>query len=267
MELQSALMITSPTNPKLKLVRRLLTERRFREEEQAYVIESTRWLMELPKWGVQPHFMLFTEAWQNVSAQAALLAQFHAPAYLVEEKILREVSGTEHSSGILAVVPIQPRPLPANPTLLLILDRITDPGNLGTILRTTAASGADGLILSPGCVDLYSPKVVRSSMGAHLRLSIHSLSWEQIGEVTRPLTVYLAEANAGTAYNQVNWQQPAAIIIGNEANGTGIEAQQLANQFIFIPMSSETESLNAAVSAGIILFEALRQRQSATPPA
>jgi RNA methyltransferase, TrmH family len=144
--------------------------------------------------------------------------------------------------------------------LLLVLDEISTPGNLGTMLRTAAAAGADGVLLGPGCVDLYNPKVVRGSMGAHLRLPAHSQSWDEIAQTVQRMQVWLATVQAERAYTAVNWQPPSALIIGSEATGASEAARQLATGSITIPMHAATESLNAAMAAGIILFEAVRQR-------
>ena len=173
---------------------------------------------------------------------------------------MQAMSDTSSPAGVLAVVKMRPRPLPAKPSLLLILDGINTPGNLGTILRTAGAAGVDGVLLGPDCVDLYNPKVVRGGMGAHLRLPIHSHSWIEIREVVEELPVWVAAVEAEMGYTAVNWQQPSALIIGSEAAGASSEALHLATGQITIPMQAVTESLNAAMAAGIILFEAVRQR-------
>ncbi len=264
-------MITSLTNAKIKTIRRLLADRRFRERERAFVIESVRWLAELGQHNLTPEFVLYTDSWQRQPAHRTMLQQLNAPAYEIDEKLLQTISDTESSAGILAVVPMPSTPLPDQPNLLLILDRLADPGNLGTILRTAAAAGVEGVLLSPGCVDAYNPKVVRSSMGAHLRLPIRSCSWAEIAALTNGLTVYLADAAGDLHYTQTNWRAPCALIIGSEAEGAGPEARRLAAARVTIPMRAATESLNAAVSCGILLFEAARQRAApppiTTPPA
>lgn len=171
------------------------------------------------------------------------------------------MSDTETPPGVLAVASVMPRPLPPEPTLLLILDQVTNPGNLGTMLRTAGAAGADGLILAPGCVDAYNPKVLRGSMGAHLRLPIHELSWEEIGVLVQKMQVWVTAVSQAIPYTTINWRERSAMIIGSEAHGASPEAQALAAGAVTIPMQDNTESLNAAVAAAVILFEAARQRQ------
>jgi TrmH family RNA methyltransferase len=252
-------MITSLANAKVKYVRRLQSERRFRTREQAFIIEGTRWLTEFLDSAQSPTLVLHTAVWQN--NHAPILHQLNAPSQLVSEEVMATISDTETPSGVLAIVPIQPRPLPEAPTLFLVLDAVTNPGNLGTILRSAAAAGADGVLLSPGCVDAYNPKVVRGGMGAHLRLPIHHLTWEEISLQLKGLSVWVATAAGELPYTAVAWQTPSALIIGGEAHGPGPEAMQLATGRIAIPMHRHTESLNAAVAASVILFEAARQRQ------
>ena len=259
-------MITSPSNAKVKFVRRLQTDRRFRNREKQYAVEGTRWLTELVAMGRLPELLFYTERWLETAVHAQILQQLTTlgqfTALPVSEDVMQTMSDTSTPPGILAVLPMQPQPLPLNPTLLLVLDAINTPGNLGTMLRTAGAAGVDGVLLGPDCVDLYNPKVVRGSMGAHLRLPVHSQTWAQIAETVRGLHVWVATTEANTAYTAVNWTQPSAIIIGSEATGAGQEARQVAHQPVTIPMHTQTESLNAAVAAGILLFEAARQRRT-----
>ena len=252
-------MITSLANAKVKYVRRLQNERRFRTREQAFVVEGSRWLTEFRQSAQSPRLILHTAAWQD--HHASILQQLNVPSQLVSEEVMAAISDTETPAGVLAIVPIRPQPLPKQPTLLLILDSVTNPGNLGTMLRSASAAGADGVLLGPGCVDAYNPKVVRGSMGTHLRLPIHHVTWDEVTQIVGGLAVWVATADGDIPYTAVSWQQPSAIIIGDEANGPGPEAMALANYRIAIPMHGQTESLNAAVAASVMLFEAARQRQ------
>ena len=257
-------MISSISNPKVKYVTRLQNDRRFRKRERAFVAEGSRWAADVAAMQVTPLSVFVTEDWRNTAVHTDILSQLEAlaqrPYLLVTPQVMAAMSDTTTPPGILLVLPIQPRSLPAKPSLILILDGIGTPGNLGTMLRTAAAAGVDAVLLAPGCVDAYNPKAVRGSMGALLRLPVKALNWEEIGEVVRDTAVYTATIDADTAYTQVNWQRPSSLIIGSEAHGISPAARQLADTAITIPMHAATESLNAAVSAGIILFEAARQR-------
>jgi RNA methyltransferase, TrmH family len=255
-------MITSPTNARVKQVRRLQADRRFRLREQAFVVEGDRWLAELIRQALPPRFAFYTESWRQTADNAYILTQLGAPVQLVSDALMTDMSDTESPPGILAVVPIRPKPLPARPSLLLVLDAITNPGNLGAMLRTAGAAGVEGALLGPGCVDAYNPKVVRGGMGIHLRLPLQALTWAQMETAVTGLRVWAAAADGNTPYTAVPWQEPSALIIGNEARGASQAALALAHGRITIPMRDATESLNAAVAAGVILFEAVRQRET-----
>jgi len=146
--------------------------------------------------------------------------------------------------------------------LLLVIDAVQDPGNLGTLLRSAEAVGVAQVLCSVGTVDLYAPKVVRSAMGAHFRLAMEQdLSWDAIGERLASVDhVYAADPDARMPYYAADWRQPSALLVGNEAHGLSDAARRLATKQIAIPMRGGTESLNVAVAASVILFEALRQR-------
>lgn len=255
-------MITSNKNSKVKYVVRLQAERRFRWRERAFVVEGTRWLTELAAEEHPLKLVFCTEDWRNSDNHEAILQQVVAPVQMVSPEVMAELSDTETAPGVLSVADMVLRPFPPAPTLVLVLDGVANPGNLGTMLRTAAAAGVDGVLLGPGCVDPFNPKVLRGSMGAHLRLPIQDADWAEIGGVLAGLTVWLADVVEGVAYTAVNWRSPSALVIGSEARGVGNEAVRVANGRCTIPMHAATESLNAAMAAGIILFEAARQRQA-----
>jgi len=254
------LMITSSSNSKIKYIGRLQESRKFRYEERVFVVEGSRWVTEVINAGIRPKILLATSNWFRESGNLKL--QEHLPFSPIEvsDQLMAQVSDTTSPSGVLAVIPMLRQPIPSKATLLLILDRISDPGNLGTIMRTAVASGVGGLLLSPGCVDAYNPKVVRSSMGAHLYLAMLITQWPDIATRVEGLEVRLASAGAKLPYYLADWRRPSALIIGSEAVGPGMEARDLATEEIMIPMSGQSESLNAAIATGVILFEAIRQR-------
>jgi len=259
-------MITSPTNAKVKYVRRLQSDRRFRKKENCFVVEGSRWLGDLAAMSHPCQLVLYTQSWRENEGSEDILQQLGAPSQAVSDEVMALMSDTVTPPGVLAVAEMAARPFPPAPSFLLILDQITNPGNLGTMLRTAAAAGVEGVLLSPGCVDAYNPKVVRGSMGALLRLPVQAAEWEQIANLTAKMDVWVATANGEKSYTAVNWQKPAALIIGNEANGPGAEAHHIAAGTTAIPMHAATESLNAAIAAAVILFEAARQRAVSRQP-
>lgn len=257
-------MISSLTNRKVKRIRRLQTDRRYRQREKAFVVEGTRWLLELNRSQHSPELILCTEAWRRVDEHNIILQRFSAQIQVVTDEIMAAISATQTPPGVLAVVPMQPLSLPQEPSLVLILDAVTNPGNMGTMLRSAGAAGVDVVFLASDCVDLYNPKVLRGGMGAHLRVPIHPVNWEEISSLVSGVKVWLATAEGEIEHTAVDWRQPSALIIGNEARGSGHQARKLAHGRVAIPMAAATESLNAAVAASVILFEAARQRRDLT---
>lgn len=168
----------------------------------------------------------------------------------VAPEVMKHIAEAEQPQGIIGVFPLPVPPLPRNPTRVLILDAIGDPGNMGTILRTAGAAGVDCVLLSPNCADPYNPKVLRSGMGAHFRLPIIGVKWFEIENYCQTLKIYAAMGAGDTRYDTVDWREAWALIIGNEANGVSDQAKALATAQIYIPMAAETESLNAASPPG-----------------
>jgi TrmH family RNA methyltransferase len=174
--------------------------------------------------------------------------------------LMAELSDTETPQGILAVMKSTALPLPTDPNFVILVDQVRDPGNLGTMLRTAEAAGAGAILLTPGTVDAFSPKVVRAGMGAHFHLPISHLPWHQIHAYLTDLPVFLAEADQGIPLWEADFRQPCALLIGGEAFGASPMGEEAATHRITIPMFGRTESLNAAVAAGILMAEVIRQR-------
>ena len=146
---------------------------------------------------------------------------------------------------------------------MLVLDGLRDPGNLGTLLRTAAAAAVDAVLLTPGSADPFQPKAVRAGMGAHFKIPIRALDWPEIGEALAEMPVFLADSAGETDYSAADLSGPLALVIGGEAHGAGEEIEAFNPVRLRIPMPGGMESLNAAVSAGIMIYEVLRQRRAA----
>jgi len=175
--------------------------------------------------------------------------------------VLRAAGDPEAPQGILVVLAQRTLPLPPSLDFVFIPDGMRDPGNLGTMLRTAAAAGAQAVFCPPETVDAFAPKVVRSGMGAHFRLPVLSTSWEELAPQLASLHKVVAAAGRGRPYYEVDLHSPLALIVGSEAQGAGRQALALADEPVEIPMPGGSESLNAAVAAGILMFEVVRQRQ------
>lgn len=259
-------MITSTSNSKVRLAR-ALHRRRYRYTERRFLVEGVRLLEEVVKAGIPPAFVLYTDELLTAQRGQVLLHDLQEltdDVFQVTDGVLQAAADTVTPQGIVAVVPFSTPPAPADSTLILVSDGVHDPGNLGTLLRTAQAAGVDHVILAPDTVDPYNPKVVRAGMGAHFRLPMTVVQdWPAIASLVSGRSIWLADAAARRAYYDVDWTPPSALVIGGEARGAGPEARRLATGSIAIPMAGGAESLNAAVAASVILFEARRQRAQA----
>jgi TrmH family RNA methyltransferase len=262
----SAPVITSPANPRIQYVR-ALARRRTRQREGQFVVEGVRLVEEVLRAGIVPALAFFTDSVSTATRGRELLADLQTRGVSplpVSDMVMRAMSDTQTPQGILAVVPFPQLASPSSPSLFLIVDGLRDPGNLGTLLRTAEAAGVEEVFLAPATVDLYNPKVVRGAMGAHFRLPIRARDWAGIAGTVSGVQVLLADAQGEQTYDSVNWCVPSALIVGGEAEGASVRAGELAAIRVSVPMHGVTESLNAAVAAAIILFEAARQRRLAS---
>ncbi len=256
-------MITSTSNDRVKYVH-ALSRRKTRQEEGHFVVEGLRLVEEAIRANVRPDFVFYTNDLDERDRK--LIERMHASGVVcldVTPGVIKFCSETETPPGILAVLPFAGSMLPMRPTLSVVADALRDPGNLGTLLRAAAAAGADEVLLGPGTVDAYNPKVVRGAMGTHFRLPMAPMTWPAISSHLNGLSIWLADAQGAVSYTQVDWAKPCALVVGGEAEGASPEAEKLATGRVSIPMQCGVESLNAAVAAAIILFEAQRQRMAA----
>jgi TrmH family RNA methyltransferase len=276
-------MIDSPSNPIIKELQALNLAKR-RKERGLFLVEGVRLVADALRAGFWPQQCIYDEeSLGRTDRGRELLRLLRDPRSLSDhrgsiqeatERAIRAASNTEHPQGIVAAFPIPSWELntsPSRPPLVVICDNIQDPGNLGTILRTAEAAGVTALFLTPECVDIYNPKVVRAGMGAHFRLpGFTDLSLPEVEDriallAVSPASVYATDASAPVPYDRVDWSAPSALIISNEAHGPSLQARDFAGRgggFVSIPMLGDTESLNAASAAAIILFEAARQRRT-----
>ncbi len=248
-------MITSTSNPKIKLVRKLMEQRKARLRENAFPIEGTRLLEEAWSARVLPRFCLHTGEWAETAAGKSWIERLSAEGvecYEIAPALLSEVTDTVSAQGVVAVVPMPHLPWPDDIPLLLVLDRVQDPGNLGAILRTAYAAGIRGVALTPGTVDPYNPKAVRAGMGAQFHVPLRRI--RSLAEELDGYRVYVSDVRKGASCWEVDWSPPVALVVGSEAHGVGLEARSLADAAVHIPMPGSAESLNVVVASGILLF-------------
>jgi TrmH family RNA methyltransferase len=255
-------MITSSQNTKIKLARALQGRPRERRASGAFLVEGVRLVEEALAADRPFRFALYDETLNERGASLVEgLKSRGIECEQVSTGVMKSSSDTGAPQGVLAVLELIDLPIPDLPTFLLIPDQIRDPGNLGTLLRSAAAAGVDAVLLPPETTDAFAPKAVRSGMGAHFRLPIRSMTWDEIGQVGKSagLQVFLADMNGGSCW-EADLRQPLALIVGGEADGASESARRLAGMSLSISMPGKTESLNAGVAGSVLMFEVVRQR-------
>ncbi len=233
-----------------------------------FAVEGVRLIEEALAAGARPELALVaTEQLERTPRGADLLKRLAAfPCWRVTEPVLRAISDTVTPQGAIAIFPVSRRPSPPiSGPIVLILDRVRDPGNAGTLLRSADASGVVKTVAFVDSVDAYAPKVVRAAMGAHFRLAIlEDAHWSDLLPLLADRPRWLAVAHNGMCYDQIDWTKDCAVILGGEAEGAGPEATAAASGRVTIPMAGAVESLNAAMAGTVLLFEAARVRRAKT---
>jgi TrmH family RNA methyltransferase len=271
-------MITSRDNPRVKHVKKLNRKAKSRRQEKLFVAEGERIISETPFSLLRELYVCDTYQKQEAVNRAHSRMQEKLEAVMekakekgilevVTEDVFAEMSDTEHPQGVLAVIEqpsYQLKDLMTDAPLLMILEDIQDPGNLGTIFRTAEGAGVSGIIMSRGTVDLFSPKVVRSTMGSIYRMPF--LVAEDLPEMIRSIKgegvrLYAAHLEGKQYHDGFAYTGPSGFMIGNEGNGLSRELTDYADDLLRIPMGGQLESLNAAMAAGILMYEANRQRR------
>jgi TrmH family RNA methyltransferase len=257
-------VITSSQNAKLKLVRALQGRAKDRREAGAFLAEGVRLIEDALDAGWPFRFVLYSsQLSERARALVGRLEGLKVDMDEVEDALFESVSETETTQGILAALDLPNTELSniVSPTFTIIPDQIRDPGNLGALLRSAAAAGVQAVLIPPETVDAFSPKVVRAGMGAHFRLPVVSLGWDEIRAHVTGCAVFLADAAGQESCWGADFRQPLALIVGGEAEGASQPARKLADSLVNIPMPGKIESLNAAVAGGILMFEVVRQRK------
>ncbi|HUG14518.1 MAG TPA: RNA methyltransferase [Thermomicrobiales bacterium] len=259
--------IVSPSNPTVKLARSL-SRRRVRQRERAILVEGMRAISSAMSQGAALRAVMID---RDRRAQVAeddvqVLRAAVDRLLFIEPELFDSIADAEHPQPVIAICGMPRVEIPPDSTFVLAIDGVRDPGNLGTLIRTAAAAGIDGVAVLPGAVDLYNPKVIRASAGALFAIPVASFpSIERVGAqcfAERP-TIVLADGEGDVTHDAVAWTTPTLLVIGGEASGAGEEARTYADVVARISIESEVESLNAAVAGAIFLFEARRQRDAA----
>ncbi len=261
-------MITSTANQQVKLLVQFNKKRKLRDEQGIFVAEGVKMFREAPKERIERVYFSesFYGKYRKELEQELKKDGLHYE--VMQDSVFKAVSDTQTPQGVLCILRQQESTLEellrAERPLLLLLENLQDPGNLGTILRTAEGAGVTGVILSKGCVDLYNPKTIRSTMGSIYR--VPTLYTEDLGGVVeklkeRGIRSYAAHLKGKNFYDQEDYRGGTAFLIGNEGNGLTEELSEKADTLIRIPMEGQLESLNAGVASALLMYEAYRQRR------
>lgn len=260
-------LISSMNNPQIKNLALLQRKAKARKEQGLFIVEGIKMLEEAKDSGLLVKVYISESFYQEKSHTLKLLRDLEYE--IVTDAVFKLVTDTMTPQGIMGTVKVPLYSMDGlidqNNGFLLILEDIRDPGNLGTIIRTAEGAGVTGVILNKSCADILQPKVVRSTMGSIYRVPYYEAR-DFIGFLenlkTKGFKLYAAHLS-GVPYDaDGSFQGKCGLLIGNEAGGLSTEAASLADILIKIPMAGKVESLNAAIAAAILMYEAARQRKS-----
>lgn len=250
-------MITSKSNELIKHVKSL-HQKKYREEFQQYFVEGIKLVKEAIAENMPIEKIIICEELLEETIDTG-----KCEVEFVNQTIYNFISDTQSPQGIMAIINITIKKEQLENTIFA-LDNIQDPGNLGTIIRTLDCAGIHTLLLSKGTVDLYNPKVIRSTMGAIYRVNIQeniNLKEKLVALKQKGYHIVITDLKAKIFHYDLDFAKKLVIVIGNEANGVSEEIQQLADIKIKIPMLGRTESLNAGVAASIVAYEKVRHEK------
>ncbi len=254
--------ISGNQNPKYKLAKSLL-QKKNRVKNKLYTVEGIKSVRDAIAADAEIEMIFVSD---NFSGDLTQLENYDCRR--VPEYMFAALCDTETPQGVLAVIKMggKKKLCDDKDKLYIYCDRVSDPGNLGTIIRTADAAGFGGVLLSDGCADLYSPKTVRSSMGSFFNIPIYeNISAEDIERLKSGGFRFLCGALSENTieYTEADFTVPCVIAVGNEANGIRKEILEMADECIKIPIFGAAESLNAGVAAAVLMYEARRQRKKA----
>ncbi|MGH9056591.1 MAG: TrmH family RNA methyltransferase [Acidimicrobiales bacterium] len=260
----------------MQRLRRLVSRRNERFAERSFVVEGVRVLREAldAGAGVEAVYLDASAAGEPERVVANRAVAAGAGVFELQPGVLARVLATESPPPVAAVVAMRGAALadlaPEPPDLVVVGAAVGDPGNAGTILRSAAAAGAGAVVFCAGSVDVYNPKAVRASAGALFRVPVVSgpVAREALGEIGRwGLRRWGATARGGCDYARADLSAPAALVVGHETHGLASDLGDHLDAWLSIPMSRHVESLNVATAAGVLCFEAARQRRARVVPA
>lgn len=256
-------MISSVHNPLVKQLRQLGESSKHRHRQGQMLLEGTHLIQEAIAVNYPLTIVCYTQTWQNKETDLYhQLLSYKCQMELVADHVLSSIATTLHPDGIVASAPL---PSPASlqiKKLALALEGIQDPGNMGTIIRSSKAAGCEGIIVDKNCVDLTNPKILRATAGQWFRSVIKPVDnflaelayWQQQG-----IKVVATGAKAERTFWEYDFSQPSLLVLGNEGKGLSAAVMEIADVCLSIPVAEGVESLNVAMTATLLLYEAKRQ--------
>lgn len=256
-------LITSTSNMQVKQLVQLQKKAKERTAQDVFVVEGMKMYQEVPK-----DRLLHTYVSESLYNKNKALFSEDRQVTVLADRVFEYVSDTKTPQGVLCLVRqyhYAMEDLIKGQALVMVLENLQDPGNLGTIMRTAEGAGVTGVLMSSGCVDLYNPKVIRSTMGSVYRMPFYytedlksSLLWLK----EKGVTLYAAHLKGESSYDRQDYRGASGFLIGNESKGLSDETADLADVYVKIPMCGKVESLNAAVASSILMYEVNRQRRN-----
>lgn len=242
-------LIASRDNPLFKKIKKL-KQRKYRESEMLFIAEGFKFL----EFDIKPEIIAVSEEKEHSLALFLVEREY----ILLPQSLFNEISSQENSQGIILVYKYEINKLDGNKKNIVVIDRVQDPGNLGTIVRTADAAGFTDIILIEGTTDIYSEKCVRSSMGSIFNVKPYFLTEEEFLNFTNSnnfnvISTALNEKSIN--YEKMSITEKNCIVFGNEGNGISDDILKLSDELIIIPIYGKAESLNVAVAAGITLYK------------
>lgn len=262
-------VITSSNNPQIKNLALLQKKAKARNEQGLFVVEGIKMFKEARDMGLLVKSYISESFYKEKLKTPEFFngLQFE----VISDSLLKQIADTKSPQGILGMVkrPVYTleQMIKADEGFLLLLEDIRDPGNLGTIIRTAEGAGVTGIILNRSCADILQPKVVRSTMGSIYRVPFYEAEdfISLLGQLkTRGFKLFAAHLSGDLYDTEGEFMGRIGLLIGNEANGLSKETSRMADKLIKIPMAGKVESLNVAIAAAILMYEASRQRRIET---
>ena len=256
-------IITSTSNQQVKQLIQLQKKAKERTQQDVFIVEGIKMYQEVPKDRLV-HSYVSESFYQKKKELFKDIKQLT----VLSDRVFESVSDTKTPQGVLCLVRqyhYQKEDLLGKKPLIMVLENLQDPGNLGTIVRTAEGAGVTGILLSDGCVDLYNPKVIRSTMGAIYRMPFYytdDLKKDLLWLKEEGILLYAAHLKGTGMHDAPDYIGPTGFMIGNESKGLSDETADLADIYVRIPMCGQVESLNAAVASAILMYEANRQRRN-----